>query len=60
MLRVDKANVNGINKRYIELRKAAKLDCIFNESNIDQNGLHINESESAILAKNLISSIQNF
>ena len=48
MLRVDKANANGINKRYIKLLKEAKLDCIFNdniaEPNINQYGLHINES----------------
>ena len=64
VLRVDKANANDINKRYIELLKEAKLDCIFNdniaESNIDQYGLHINESGSVILAKNLISGMRNF
>ena len=64
VLRVDKANANDINKRYIELLQEAKLDCIFNgniaESNIDQYGLHINESGSVILAKNLISGIRNF
>ena len=53
MLRVDKADANDINKRYIELLKEAKLDCIFNdniaESNIDQYGLHINDSGSVIL-----------
>ena len=47
VLRVDKANAND-NKKYIELLKEAKLDCIFNgniaESNIDHYGLHINES----------------
>ena len=40
VLRVDKADANDINKRYIELLKEAKLDCIFNdniaESNINQ------------------------
>ena len=64
VLRVDKADANDINKRYIELLKEAKLDCIFNdniaESNIDQYGLHINESGSVILAKNLISGMRNF
>ena len=64
VLRVDKANASDINKRYIELLKEAKLDCIFNdniaESNIDQYGLHINESGSVILAKNLISGMRNF
>ena len=64
LLRVDKANASDINKRYIELLKEAKLDCIFNdniaESNIDQYGLHINESGSVILAKNLISGLWNF
>ena len=49
---------------YIELLEEAKLDCIFNdniaESNIDQYGLHINDSGSVILAKNLISGIGNF
>ena len=53
VLRVDKANASDINKRYIELLKEAKLDCIFNdniaESNIDQYGLHINDSGSVIL-----------
>ena len=64
MLRVDKANANDVNKMYIELLKKAELDCIFNdnigEPNIDQCGLHINESGSVILAKNLISGIRNF
>ena len=64
VLRVDKANANDINKSYIELLKEAKLDCIFNdniaESNINQHGLHINQSGSVILAKNLISGIRNF
>ena len=64
VLRVDKANANDINRRYIDLLKEAKVDCIFNdniaESNIDQYGLHINESGSVILAKNLISGIRNF
>ena len=32
VLRVDKANANDINKRYIELLKEAKLDCIFNDN----------------------------
>ena len=39
VLQVDKANAIDIKKRYIELLKEAKLDCIFNgnitESNID-------------------------
>ena len=64
VLQVDKANANDINRRYIDLLKEAKVDCIFNdniaESNIDQYGLHINESGSVILAKNLISGIRNF
>ena len=64
VLRVDKPNANDTNKRYIELLKEAKLECIFNdniaESNIDQYGLHINESGSVILAKNLISGVRNF
>ena len=63
MLGVDKANSNDINKRYIDFLKEAKLNRIFNvniaESNIDQYGLHINESGSVILAKNLISGIRN-
>ena len=32
VLRVDKANANDINKRYIELLREAKLDCIFNDN----------------------------
>ena len=64
VLRVDKPNANDTNKRYIELLKEARLDSIFNdniaESNIDQYGLHINESGSVILAKNLISGVRNF
>ena len=64
VLRVDKASANNTNKRYIDLLKEAKVDCIFSdniaESNIDQYGLHINESGSVILAKNLISGIRNF
>ena len=63
-LRVDKANANDVIQRYIELLKEAKLDCIFSdniaESNNEQYGLHINESGSVILAKNLISGIRNF
>ena len=49
MLRVDKANANDINKRYIDLLKEAKIDCIFNdniaESSIDQYGLHIKSQD---------------
>ena len=64
VLRVDKASGNGINKRYIDILKEAKVDCIFNDNiaefNIDQYGLHINESGSAVLAKNLISGMQIF
>ena len=64
VLRVDKASANNTNKRYINLLKEAKVDCIFSdniaESNIDQYGLQINESGSVILAKNLISGIRNF
>ena len=64
MLRVDKASANDFNKRYIDLLKEAKVDCIFSdniaESNIDQCGLHINESGFVILAKNLISGIRYF
>ena len=64
VLRVDKVNANDINKMYIELLKKAEVDCIFNdnigEPNIGQCGLHINESGSVILAKNLISGIRNF
>ena len=62
MLRVNKTNTNDTNKSNIDLLKEAKVDCIFNdniaESNIDQYGLHINESGSVILAKNLISCIR--
>ena len=64
VLRVDKASANNTNKRYIDLLKEAKVDCIFSdntaESNIDQYGLQINESASVSLAKNLISGIRNF
>ena len=64
VLRVDKASANNTNKRYIDLLKEAKVDCIFSdniaESNIDQYGLQINESGSVILAKNRISGIRNF
>ena len=64
VLRVDKASANNTNKRYIDLLKEAKVDCIFSdniaESNIDQYGLQINESGSVILAKNLTSGIRNF
>ena len=49
VLRVDKANVNDTNKRYINLLKEAKVESILNdniaESNIDQYGSHINESD---------------
>ena len=55
VLRVVKANANDINKGYIDLLKEAKVDCIFNdniaESNIDQYGLHINESGSCYSRK---------
>ena len=64
VLRVDKASANNTNKRYIDLLKEAKVDCIFSdniaESKIDQYGLQINESGSVILAKNRISGIRNF
>ena len=64
VLPVDKANANYINKRCIDVLKEAKVDCIFNdnigESNMDHYGLHINDSGSVILAKNLISGIRNF
>ena len=64
VLRVHKANANGINRRYIDLLNEPEVDCIFNdkiaESNVDQYGLHVNESKSVILAKNLISGIRNF
>ena len=64
VLRVDKANANDINRRYIDSLKEAKVDCIFNDniadSNINQYGLHINESGSVIFAKNLMSGIWNF
>ena len=60
----DKANANYISKRCIDVLKEAKVDCIFNdnigESNMDHYGLHINDSGSVILAKNLISGIRNF
>ena len=63
VLRVDKANANDINKRFIDYFKEAKVDCIFNdniaESYIDQ-WLHINGSGSVIVEKNLISGIWNF
>ena len=35
VLRVNKTNTNGINKRYIELLKEAKLYCIFNDNIYD-------------------------
>ena len=64
VLRVDKANVDDISRRYIDLLKEAKVDCIFSdniaESNINQYGLQINESGTVILAKNVISGIRNF
>ena len=55
------ASIKGI---YSELLNEAKLDCISNdniaESNMDQDGLHVNGSGSVIPAKNLISGIRNF
>ena len=53
MLRVDKASTKGINTRFINLLKEAKVDCIFN-NNIAESNIYINESGSVILAKNLI------
>ena len=64
ILRLDKAKTNDINKRYIDLLKEAKVDCIFNhnisEPNNHQYGLHFNNSGSVILAKNLTLGIRNF
>ena len=61
VLQVDKVNSIDTSERYIDLLKSAKMDCIFSknitESNIDQCGIHSNESGSVILGKNLISGI---
>ena len=35
VLRADKTDTNGINKRYIKLLKEAKVDCIFNDNICD-------------------------
>ena len=32
VIRVDKGNANDINKKYIDLLKRAKVDCIFNDN----------------------------
>ena len=63
VLRVDRANTNEIHKSYINILKKVKVNYIFNgnitESNIGQYGLHMNDSGSIILEKNLISGIRN-
>ena len=63
LLRVDKANANGINQDFKEMVKESRLDYFshqnIKESHIDEYVLHINRTGSSILAKNLISVIHN-
>ena len=64
MQEVDKVSGNDINQRYFELLKEAKVDGFFSDnitdSSNDQCELHMNESGSAVLAKDLISDTRNF
>ena len=64
VLRVDKVNGNHINKVFMELVTESNLDYIshenIQESHIDEYGLHINRTGSAIFAENLISGSCNF
>ena len=63
-LRVDKANSDINNKKFISLLNSADWDCIHHE-NIDEShlnwyGLHIDRTGSISWTKNLISGIQKF
>ena len=63
-LRVDKANSDISNKKFISLLNSTDWDCIhhenIDESHLNEYGLHINRMGSVNLAKNLISGIRKF
>ena len=63
-LRVDKANSDISNKKFISLLNSTDWGCIHHEnieeSNLNEYGLQINRTGSANLAKNLISGILKF
>ena len=64
VIRVDKANSDINNKKFISLLNSTDWDCIhhenIDESHLNQYGLHINRTGSINLAKNLISGIRKF
>ena len=64
VLRVDKANSDIKNKKFISLLNSTDWDCIhhenIDESHLNEYGLHINRMGSVNLAKNLISGIRKF
>ena len=64
VIRVDKANFDINNKKFISLLNSTCWDCInhenFGESHLNEYGLHINRAGSITLANNLISRIQKF
>ena len=64
VIRVDKANSDINNKKFISLLYSTDWDCIYHEnideSHLNEYGLHINRTESINLAKNLISGIRKF
>ena len=64
VIRVDKANSDINNKKFISLLNSTDWDCIhhenIDESHLNQYGLHINRTGSINLAKNLISRIRKF
>ena len=64
VIRVDKANADINNKKFISLLNSTNWDCIhhenIDESHLNEYDLHINRTGSINLAKNLISGIQKF
>ena len=64
VIRVDKANSDVNNKKFISLLNSTDWDCIhhenIDESHLNEYGLHINRTGSINLAKNLISGIRIF
>ena len=64
VIRVDKANSDINNKKFISLLNSTDWDCIhhenIDESHLNEYGLHINRTGSINLAKNLISGIRKF
>ena len=64
VLRVDKANSDINNKKFIDFLNFTDWDCIhhknIDETHLNEYGLHINRTRYINLAKNLISGIRKF